>query len=413
MLITKSRISTLTLCLLLACTTASASLAAPSRRKLNQQQLNQVFMSAVVNGELDKIAPSLDLGAAINTPHWDGNTALMLQTGASPDNNLGKIARLLIERGANVNLRNNHGETVLILFARKGQTDIVRLLLAKGAKVNDTDFMGHTALYYATDSYYGPHPEVAKLLLAHGATPVPARKRSQTKESKSLDQKKEQLHEQLLRAIYDGSKARAESVLKKGAAINFRDFQGRTALLHVSTYDSVNEFGDAPLYMVHWLIARGADIKVRDRFGHTPLICAAASGFDSTARLLISKGANVNDRDSRGRTPLMHAAKGLVTHDGGDMSFPNMVRILLSHGASIDATDRQGQTALIWAAQSNAGGEPESIWQDEATKTVRILLARGANPSAKTHNGNTALKWATLGEHWAIAKLLKRAGARQ
>ena len=49
-------------------------------------------------------------------------------------NNDIEIVKLLIENGADVNAKNEDGETALHLANRKGYLDIVKYLIAKGAK---------------------------------------------------------------------------------------------------------------------------------------------------------------------------------------------------------------------------------------------------------------------------------------
>lgn len=56
-----------------------------------------------------------------------------------------KLAKLLIEKGANVNFRNNEGSTALISAAFFGRPEIVRLLLDAGADKTIKNKYGSTA----------------------------------------------------------------------------------------------------------------------------------------------------------------------------------------------------------------------------------------------------------------------------
>lgn len=60
-----------------------------------------------------------------------------------------EIAILLLERGANINLRNKKGTTALMVAAQKGHTETVILLLDKGADINSKDYDGWNALMHA------------------------------------------------------------------------------------------------------------------------------------------------------------------------------------------------------------------------------------------------------------------------
>ncbi len=55
-----------------------------------------------------------------------------------------EVARLLLERGADVNAKNKHGFTPLHFAAGIGHTDVAKLLLEHGADVNAKDEHGRT-----------------------------------------------------------------------------------------------------------------------------------------------------------------------------------------------------------------------------------------------------------------------------
>jgi ankyrin repeat protein len=80
------------------------------------------------------------------------------------ENDLGKVRSLLLDHGADPNLRDRYDQTALMLAAYRGCTDIVRLLLLdRRTDPNLRDGFGSTALMIA--SHYG-HIVVVKLLEA-------------------------------------------------------------------------------------------------------------------------------------------------------------------------------------------------------------------------------------------------------
>ena len=73
---------------------------------------------------------------------------------------------LLISKGADVDEKNNRGETALMWASGKGHRECVDLLLSKGANVNEKDNDGTTALMVAS---VNGHRECVDLLLSKGA----------------------------------------------------------------------------------------------------------------------------------------------------------------------------------------------------------------------------------------------------
>ena len=97
---------------------------------------------ATYNGRRSTTDLLLARGADANSADDDrGNTALMGVAFKGYD----EIARLLIDAGADVNLRNHAGQTALMMAALVGQTDIIEMLLASGADASLRDVAGNSA----------------------------------------------------------------------------------------------------------------------------------------------------------------------------------------------------------------------------------------------------------------------------
>ena len=73
---------------------------------------------------------------------------------------------LLLQHGADVDVKNKYGLTPLMWAANNGHSDIASLLLQHGANIEAKDEDGRTPLMYA--SSWG-HTDTASLLLQHGA----------------------------------------------------------------------------------------------------------------------------------------------------------------------------------------------------------------------------------------------------
>ena len=79
---------------------------------------------------------------------------------------LAEMARLLIDNGADLEIRNHDGNTPLHWAAGEGQKELVVILIAHGANVNARGKGGWTPLRWAEAHQY---TQIARILMAAGA----------------------------------------------------------------------------------------------------------------------------------------------------------------------------------------------------------------------------------------------------
>lgn len=133
---------------------------------------------------------------------------------------------------------------------------------------------------------------------------------------------------------------------------------------------------------VEALLAKGADVNAKNKFGSTPLHSAASSGEKDIAELLLAKGADVNAKNARGHTPLHYATYTVKVQKGKK----DLAALLLAKGADVNAMDEAGLTPL-----HNMTIQSDLDWNKEVAE---LLLAKGADVNVragKRDDGGTPL----------------------
>jgi len=95
----------------------------------------------------DRILLLMDKGADVNVRNKEGNTPLHLAVRA----NNRQVVELLLSKSVALDLPNHRGDTALLLAVKLGHHEIVSLLIAAGADVNVQDQLGFSALHYAVE----------------------------------------------------------------------------------------------------------------------------------------------------------------------------------------------------------------------------------------------------------------------
>lgn len=111
----------------------------------------QALMHAAWKGRIEAVRWLLDHGARVNR---DGLRWSALHYAVFAGN--ADVARLLIERGADVSARSPNGSTVLMMAAREGHDELAKLLVERGADTTASNEMGEDAAAWAIrHGHYG------------------------------------------------------------------------------------------------------------------------------------------------------------------------------------------------------------------------------------------------------------------
>ena len=153
--------------------------------------------------------------------------------------------------------------------------------------------------------------------------------------------------------------------------INIQNDRGNSALFYSLGIDNNS--------ITRMFLELGADVNIKNIYGHTPLINAVKDIKDiQLVKLLIDAGADVNIIDETGITALGYSVSS--KEDNNSIAITDL---LLKSGAKVNRESTQATTALMRAAKSNN------------FNSVKLLLITGANINATNAANKTAINFAT------------------
>ena len=282
------------------------------------------------------------------------------------DNN---TVQQLINKGVSVNLKDECGDTPLMIAALQNQKTKVKMLLNAGAEVNVQDNLGQTALHRILEEN---KKDIVELLIEYGADINISGPDFMGRETP------------LMKAARNGSINLVKILLKAGARVNDRDISDDTALIY-ALQEGKND-------IVKLLIKNRADLNIDEKNfrGKKPLILAAEKGNINAVRMLLDAGANINARDMYGYSALGRAIESNKI---------DIIQFLIKRGADVELEGSfLNEKPLILAAEKGN------------INAVKILLDAEAKVDAQS-NGKTALRMAIKNGRDEIVKLLLERGA--
>ena len=152
----------------------------------------------------------------------------------------------LLQSGANINIKDEYGETPLVKALFSQNLSVAKFLIEKSADFNVTNMAGHTPMMICVRNGY---IDVAELLI------------------------------------------------QKGDDINRVSPENEESLLATAVWTNQEE-------MAKWLLEKGIDVNKSDVLGWTPLMISACLGLTNITKILLSCGADKDKRQQRNWTAL-------------------------------------------------------------------------------------------------------------
>ncbi|HEY1241291.1 MAG TPA: ankyrin repeat domain-containing protein [Bryobacteraceae bacterium] len=255
-----------------------------------------------------------------------------------------ECARILLDKGADVNAQDPDGISSVLSAAINGHYDVAIFLLDKGADPNLADKTGRTPLYAAVDFHTMPASnrpspneienqhasmDLIQSLLAHGSNLNPRLLTQQpyrTKLDRGVDTMFTTGTTPLVRAAKAGDVEVVRLLLAKGADPTLTTKNGVNPLMAAAGVGTKEEDATGrhkteaeTIDTIKLCLAAGLDISAADNRGETALFGAAREGYTEVVKFLAQNGARVDMKNSRGFTPL-DAAEGRAGGAGFDGS---------------------------------------------------------------------------------------------
>ena len=277
------------------------------------EKSSEELVEAAEQGNLQKVRSLIHAGADLNAPDpKEGLTPLIaaVQYGHTA------IVEALIKAGADLNRKDELNQSTPLMWAvRKSESeegkvtapiekkyDIAKLLIQSGADIHLKNRWGSTALQWAADS---GNLLMVQALIERGA------------DVNAGDD--DGLTPLMVAANYEGETylKMVQTMIKAGAKVNAQDVFGLTALMKAA----MNHFKTGT---VRFLVSSGAEIDSKTKEGYTALMLACKTARTEIIKFLIDAGADLQARTNNGDS-VMTVAK----HAG----YKDVIAILKKAGA--------------------------------------------------------------------------------
>jgi ankyrin repeat protein len=339
-----------------------------------------------------------------------------------------ETVKALVEKGADITLKDVSNNTCLHLAAQENNMELVQYFVESGIKVNDANIFDNTALHFAA---YNNNKSMIDLLLAKGASLDNVNFRLNTRKRKDSKDYSTILHT----AVMNNWTDIIDKALGMGVSIDCkvhksRYYKNATPLLY-----AVDEDNTA---IAKYLVEKGADVNLYEYTnGYTPLTKSIFNENKEIFDLLVARKADINiPTPNRNGFPIYHCfhhndielghyfAKTILSNPDyihpkskeAEIIFNEMYALLLAERAKMQMTssfekDIDDKSPLHWCAifgwgdlceviikggadvnvtDKNGATPLQKAVQYQKYETAKVLMQNNANPKLKNKNDKTA-----------------------
>ena len=334
-----------------------------ARAEIDHQPHSNKFLLhyAVLWNREDVFRIIMEYNPNVNLVDKDGDTALNCINSSTPM----KIAKILVNGGADCNIRNKKHYAPICTAVLSENAEIVKYL-AKKAKLDIVGGQRGGPLHIAC---YQANLHLVKILVDAGAdvnlndpiVGMPLQSACSSKSSSNEEQ------ESVILYLINEANVDLDIIGGwYGCAMN--------AACALSSFD-----------VVRMMLEKGVTIDVKNEMGMMAVHFAARRSTE-IFRTILECGADVEVSDKLGRTALHWASVGGMFHV--------INRVLSESKSLVDQGDGNGWTPLLWAARGTASASAQE-------EVLKLLLDSGANPCVRAR---------IMDETWSPVKVARYHG---
>ena len=359
----------------------------------NNENYSPLRMALTEGGETQEWILTSDV---IKKTDGTGNTPLHY----AAEWKLDKAVAVLLEKGANPNVRNANGETPIFNAIKTDSTSTIDLLMGKGSQKNARDYLGNTPLHACVR--WDSRNSAMKLI----------------QWKSDLDVQNLAGKTPLAQAARSGRMAMVTLLTENGANIDATDATGKTVLIDAIQSRNIE--------IVSYLVKKGASPHIQEMYGRNAFHEVALTGNKEMISLIQKAGGNPLARDTQGITPFSiilqredeELIKSVLGNDNKllDSDSNTPIHIALENNASTEILDLLVQMDYPINMRNKNGVTPLAIAVSKnLNEHSKILLENGADPFITDNEKNCPLtiafeKLLTSNDYAIIDNIVKLAG---